>query len=361
MKTRAIVTFVEDKNFLIVEIFNLYKSCLVSKVNTNTDLIICAPESMWDKLPQDSFVILLPTESISKDNCTSCNIIWQGYHFVNSIHCLVEHKEYLSKYQYILKTDCDVFLTENFLNFFSDKFYTGTGAYCNGAEVKSKLTEIAKRKGYRHQGIHDIGATWYGKSNLILNSCELTMTILENILGNEFKDGVGKWPGWFRGVSSMYASEIAVNHVVDNFTVSTLFDAPSDSDTLWKTTGVYHIHCWHTNTIYSKYKFIDGKYDEINPDTLNDQKTNEYCLKIALSNLTILKPFKNTETITTTTLPPITNLATIYNNVINDKNIDIFELFADSNTTFPFVYVVLIIIATLSCLLLFVFYLKKKK
>ena len=106
MKDRAIVSFVEDKSFLIIEIHNLYKSCLKSKVKNNTDLVICAPKSIWNKLPKDDFVIYLDTESV-RNNCTinknkNCVDIWQGYHFVNSISCLDQHKDFLSKYKYIL-------------------------------------------------------------------------------------------------------------------------------------------------------------------------------------------------------------------------------------------------------------------
>ena len=69
MKKRAIVSYVEDKSFLIIEAHNLYKSCLESKLKDNTDLIFCAPKNMWDKLPKDeSFVIYLDTNSIS-ENC----------------------------------------------------------------------------------------------------------------------------------------------------------------------------------------------------------------------------------------------------------------------------------------------------
>ena len=35
--------------------------------------------------------------------------------------------------------------------------------------------------------------------------------------------------------------------------------------------------------IYSKHQFVNNKYDNINPGKLDNKKTNEYCLKIALS------------------------------------------------------------------------------
>jgi hypothetical protein len=360
MKERAIVTFVEDKTYLIIEIYNLYKSCLISNITNNTDFIICAPKEIWNKLPKDnSFIIFLDTNSVS-NNCSStvnknCNLAWQGYHFVNSISCLAQHKDFLSKYKYILKTDCDVFITENFKDFFPDKFYTGTGGYVNNKDVKKRLKAIAKRKGYRHQDKFNIGATWYGRSDLILKCCELTLKILENILNTDFKNGKGKWPGWYRGVSSMYASEIAVNHLVDDIVITKKFDGHSDYTTQWKTDGVYHIHCWHTSKKYSKHAFMKNAYDNIDPSTLNTENTNDYCLNIALSNLPVLHSMQNIEKYIT--LPPQITIKNIYNDLLNNKQIDHYKLFNSQDNMVSYY----IIIPILLCLLFLFIFLKYKK
>jgi len=356
MKRRAIVCFVEDKNFLLIEIFNLYKSCIVSEIYHNTDLIICSPKSIWKKLPQDpSFVIFLDSDSISND-CTSCDVFWKGYHFVNSINCLVTNRDVLSKYEYILKTDCDVFITENFLNFFPTVFQTGTGGYINNDDdVKKRLKKIAQTKGYRHQGKHDVGATWYGKSEQILESCALTMNILENILGENFKDGEGNWPGWYRGVASMYASEIAVNHLIDNFNISGLFDGKSDTEKSWRSDGVYHIHCWHTDNVYSKHAFMKGKYDMIDPNSLDFEKTNEYCLKIALSNISVLKILRNN--VENFSTDSEIDISTIYRHEI--QNIEHFSLYfnlqknTEDSSEFPIgLLYITIIIAIITVIIL---------
>lgn len=360
MKDRAIVIFVEDKTYLIIEVYNLYKSCLTSNITNNTDFIICAPKEMWGKLPHDnSFIIFLDTDSVS-DNCGStvnkyCNLIWQGYHFVNSISCLAQHREFLSRYKYILKTDCDVFITGNFKDFFPDKFYTGTGGYVNDNDVEKRLKDIAKRKGYRHQDKFNVGATWYGKSNLVLKCCELTLKILENILNIDFKNDKGKWPGWYRGVASMYASEIAVNHLVDDFIISNKFDGHSDYTTSWKTDGVYHIHCWHTSEVYSKHAFMENSYDNVDTSSLNTEKTNDYCLSIALSNLPVLHSMQKNEKYITP--PPKVTLKNIYNNIINDKQIDHYKLFNSQNNMTTF-YIILSVILGVVLIIIFLKYKK---
>ena len=46
-----------------------------------------------------------------------------------------------------------------------------------------------------------------------------------------------------------------------------------------------HIHCWHMDDLFSKYKFQQGGYleSEINkfPNDLTTEPVHEYCLRIA--------------------------------------------------------------------------------
>lgn len=351
MKERAIVSYVEDKPFLIIEAHNLYKSCIESNIQNNTDLVFCAPKYIWKKLPKDKFVIYLETNSDSC-NCDKndeyCDLSWQGYHFVNSISCLAKNKEYLRKYNYILKTDCDVFITENFKDFFPNIFHVGIGGYNNDDIVKKRLKDIAKKLGYKHKGKFNIGATWYGDGNLIIKCSEITLKVLKIILGNFFKNGEGKWPGWFRGVASMYASEIAINHVVDDFIISDKFDSRCDSKNSWKDDGIYHIHSWYTDDIYSKNNFINNIYDNIDLNTLNTEKTNEYCLKIALSNLSILHSLQQEEKFCL----PKNNIRNIYDYIMNNSNIDHYKLFNSKYNKYIIIFILIFII----CLIFFIFY-----
>ncbi|MGL4798774.1 MAG: DUF7164 domain-containing protein, partial [Cellulosilyticaceae bacterium] len=110
---------------------------------------------------------------------------------------------------------------------------------------------------------------------------ELTMKVGEYIYTNLFQHATTDWPSWFKGVTSMYASEIAVNHLVPEIHID-----PSRLDcssTLTESIHLHpHIHCWHTNELFSKFKFCANDYKRISPDTLNIQKVNEYCLYMAL-------------------------------------------------------------------------------
>ena len=146
-----------------------------------------------------------------------------------------------------------------------------------------------------HKGIHDIGATNYGKPELIIEVAKLTYSTSKYMLEKFIADGLGKWPSWFYGVTTMYAGEIAVNHLINDFIQAPeKMDCRSDS-------GDYilqqvHIHSYHTYEIFSKFKFEVGEYDHIDFSTLDLDIVKEYCLYMALTSK-IMKNKKITENI----------------------------------------------------------------
>lgn len=151
----------------------------------------------------------------------------------------------------------------------------------------------------------NIGATWYGLCKNIIDIAELTMKITGSILEKDFLESHGSWPNWYRGVSSMYGSELAINHLINKngLIVSFKFDGMSDSSSLWKETGVYHIHCWHTDKLYSKFQNINGSYIDYKIDNLDYNKINEYCLSITLKHKDKLINTMNSKAIISTYQP----------------------------------------------------------
>ena len=65
----------------------------------------------------------------------------------------------------------------------------------------------------------------------------------------------------------MYANEIAVNHLVDEFIVdgNKLDYGSGNIDSI---DNHPHIHCWHINNRFSKFMFELGKYDNIDINSL---------------------------------------------------------------------------------------------
>ena len=84
----------------------------------------------------------------------------------------------------------------------------------------------------------------------------------KNILRISFSSGIedlpeiGAWPKWWRGVTSLYAGEIAINHIYSSSLGhqhgSTALDHPAHSqETIW---NAWHIHCFHNGEEFSKFE-----------------------------------------------------------------------------------------------------------
>ncbi|WP_457831556.1 DUF7164 domain-containing protein, partial [Staphylococcus aureus] len=75
----------------------------------------------------------------------------------------------------------------------------------------------------------------------------------------EFKYNTGEWPSYYKGVVTLYASEIAINLSVNNLLIDeSNIDYYSDSNDLASEHS--HIHFWHTDKFFSKHEYFNGKY-----------------------------------------------------------------------------------------------------
>ncbi|MES1922548.1 hypothetical protein MHBO_004063 [Bonamia ostreae] len=110
------------------------------------------------------------------------------------------------------------------------------------------------------------------------------MEILKYILKEfDLRSTKGKWPGWYRGVSSMYAIEIGVNFALADGICEKNGKFLDHSSTNGKVSETAHIHCWHTFDMFSKFEFLNGKYEQHKRVKIkNSERINFYCLKIAL-------------------------------------------------------------------------------
>ncbi|PRX34859.1 hypothetical protein BX659_102175 [Orenia metallireducens] len=272
---RAIVVFVEDKRKLKLQFQCLYTSYKHIQ-SEDTDLVVFGTKSALKWVADDCIkveygVLSDPAEFLK-------------YRFINSISCLVgSQADFLDDYDLILRTDVDTFLTPAWNSFYPQLYTVGRGQYTNNDEVRDNIKRIAKHFGLRHQGIHNLGSTHYGKARLVRSVCTLALSISEYLLTTEFKVDKGAWPGWYRGLTTMYSCEIAVNHLVNNFVI--------DGDKLdYGSTGSDsidthpHIHCWHTKNMFSKGQFKAGNYNHLSTENLDIDKVRNYCLYMALKS-----------------------------------------------------------------------------
>jgi len=218
------------------------------------------------------------------------------YPFLNSHYfCLPEWSEPLKKYKYILKTDCDVFLTEHIKNFTPSKLLIGQGGYYQ-LEEENKLNYIkglSKELGLQYRNLPLIGASMFGKTDyitqIVTRQAYLTEAIIEKYSKTkEFSDS-----GFDAGISSMIAGELVVNNLLSHQYVN-LYCIDSKC---WEKTkignDVIHIHAWHSDQKWSKHAFFRGEYKDW-VVTLEDafKGAANYCHFIATLKMSDLNKYK---------------------------------------------------------------------
>ena len=114
-----------------------------------------------------------------------------GYPFLNSIDCIIsieqQYPALYYSYDYLLKTDDDIFLTPFFLYTFpknSNEFIVGEGGYVwpQNNLTRDQIINISSIFGINHCRYPDTycfnyGAAWYGSPDLINAVAKLTIKI----------------------------------------------------------------------------------------------------------------------------------------------------------------------------------------
>jgi hypothetical protein len=269
---RAVVVYLENKRPLLLQFSWLYTSLKYIK-SEDTDLVVFGTDDALENIPDDCIKIPCPIATDPPE--------FKKYFRINSNFYFTKPEvNVLKQYDYILKTDADTFLTPAWNHFRPSQYTTGKGGYVNSMEVRQHLKRVAELHGLKHRGIHNVGASHYGTPDQVIKVSQTAIEIAKYLLTKEFKDDEGKWPGWYGGVTNMYSNEIAVNGHIEDFRIDNqIMDFPSTSTD--STDRHVHIHCYHTNNLFSKFAMEKGKYDSINPDDLDISIVRDYCLFIA--------------------------------------------------------------------------------
>lgn len=273
---KAFTCFIEDKPQFIAQANNFFipsfEHCCLH--NNNTDILIFGPKTALDKVVNKSYVHKY------EYNPVSYMAKFFNYHYANSITYIVDNQEVLKDYDYVLKSDADVFFLPSIVSLVPDVFTTGCGYYSSTA-IQQKLKEESVHKNLQHRNYYNIGATWYGRSEKIIEVADLTTEIMLYLLDKHFSKEWGVWPGWYGGVCSMYASDLAINHLIDQLDITSKIDYSSAGTDLVE--SKYTAHCLHTDMKFSKFVFMshNNKYQNINISDLDIKYVNDYCLYIA--------------------------------------------------------------------------------
>lgn len=272
---RAIVVFVDDNPNIQQQAMALILSWRYSRCR-DTDIVVMGPGRAVAQFPDD--VVRIDQQPASYDP------VWRGYGYINSIACLNgTGSEALAAYTHLLRSDADTFITPAWNEFRPDAFTVGIGGYCNDDDTRRRIRALADLYGLTHRGLANCGSTWYGPTDVVRRCGAITEMLTKHLITREFADHEGAWPGWYRGVSLLYASEVAVNHCAPDAQRSDLLDGSSTTPE-----SIYvrpHIHCWATEEKFSKHRFMAGGYTPEDAQNLNMRIVRDYCMAHSFASL----------------------------------------------------------------------------
>lgn len=274
--TVAVTTYIDNSPNLITEFGWLFKSWVLSKSCLTSDLVaFYNPKIDLNLLPKHERVKYLPLKPLSEIDQT-----WNDYKFINSVYFLtVPEAAFLTNYDYVMRTDCDCFLTPNFPNLQPRLATFGIGLFALDPDVTIRLAQISKKWGIQPV-FNSVGSTIMATGMLALHYSQIQLEYCKKLRAEEFLEGFGEWPHWYIGVLSMYAGQLAANAVFGTGLVLGGLDVQCMSRGNIGSTD-YHIHAWHTLDHFSKFKWREGAYVGTDLNSLNQYCIADYCLIIA--------------------------------------------------------------------------------
>ena len=287
-KTLGILCYIDNSPTMLEDFSWIYKSWIYSGNWRTSDLIAVCNPLIYDQLPDESGVVRIAREPVAVSGTQ-----WEGYPFINSVACLIgpHTDELASRYKYILRTDADVFLTHNLVNFRPNVAVHGRGHYAERADVREKIVAFAERHGLKHHGVFNCGHSILALSHHVLEFLKHQYIVCEWFL-DEFKEDKGEWPGWCFNVITMYAAEIIANSNYDLFLslgYTNILDYESNLESNIDLGHILHIHGVHTDEYWSKHKFRSGTYADCDPSTLDRSVVTDYCQWIAATPVEDIK------------------------------------------------------------------------
>lgn len=257
--------------------------------------VLYAHPEIVDQLDRHMNVKIVPYAAPDTD-------FYNGYKFARSMVFPYDMPEPLLEYDYICKTDTDVFFTPMLNNFpfTTNKIYVGLGNYSHTPGSIVALEEAAIKFGYpEYKRIADMHSTIIGPTKDIINIMKLSDKLeKEMYYGLEEPGEWGTdvlWRGYYGhncGICSMYAMEIILSSVYprDQIVVTNTLDAACDLvDVPW--TDKYNFHQYHHDVIYSKFQARYGAYLDV--EYTDGISCADYCLNTYISKLDYVKNKSN--------------------------------------------------------------------
>jgi len=260
----ALIVYVPNQAGLIQQFFGLYYSVMIQPdLRQRIDFIIGCEPGMQALFDIDNCIVSHCIDLSQNQQYQFRYLENKIYGYINSWSHFTDQNsiDIICHYQYALRIDVDTFISPGLLSIELDQhsILTGVGGYIGGQETIDNILRISRALNMNHRGIHNIGSTWFARSETILELGQSALACAQHLLQDEFREQ-GEWPRWYAQVSTMYAGEIALNHSSLNIQCSNKFDAQSTSTQA--ISEVYSIHSWHTENYFSKHRFAAGDYQQ---------------------------------------------------------------------------------------------------
>lgn len=286
--SRAVTAYIDNDPRFVTEASGLYASWRAIKGDTNPIDIVFYVHPDMARTAEKRMNCTLDVAVNNKSDCfivkhDTPDVVMNKYKFLKSIEYLLgNNSDFLRNYDFVMKTDCDTFITPAFSRWKPSVFHTGKGAFEFLPETRMRVHRWAARLGYPHRGLFNLGATWYGPPDQVIQAAQLaynvTVELHERAFGPDVKDK--GWPLWHQGVSSMYGQEISINHLIRDAQPTRMIDFPSDVKA--SVNNVYHIHCFHTDSFYSKFANAKKWYDSVNSTGWDMSDVRHWSLEMML-------------------------------------------------------------------------------
>lgn len=286
--SKAITVYLDDVDKMEQELTWLYKTWILFSLEKEYDLVVYYHPDAKERIKNfpNIIAIEMPYVKMAKD-----------YKFLNSHYfCLDEYNEPLLKYDFLFKTDCDVFFTKNMKNFKPSKFLIGQGGYYDQKDDNkiNFIKKVSQELGLGYNNMTNIGASFFAKTHEVLAVVKMQAQITEYVLQKYFKtDRIEKESQFRVGISSMIAGEVAINHMFNSQHIN-LYSLDSKC---WKTSVIgsdtLHIHAWHTDIPWSKHRYFEGKYANWEvPFKEAFENGANYCHWIATTSIEDIKAYR---------------------------------------------------------------------
>ena len=281
-----------------------------------TDLIVATPEENLKRLLNVGCTQDIRNNSSQSERCiirlyqplierrvehfTASDPLTEYDGFVDSVLCLAEFDSY--HYDAVMRSDLDTLLMPGFADWTPPSRKTlvvGEGGYGN-ENANAHLNYVSMVLGLDiKEGLDGVGSTWFGDTRLMVACARLTINVMRWLHTQEFstyeKSGMAgalSWPHWHWWALSMYGGHVALNQVGSSTSVvvssgkNGRMDYSSTSVAKTSDRSIKHVHCWHTDDMFSKFQFGLGKYDDMDFTDREEMATvQDYVALTAMSSI----------------------------------------------------------------------------